>query len=156
VHKPIYASGFLYHLATQQILLQQAHLGDDSITPWTMFGGKNQEGEDAATTFQRIIREETHIDLEAKNILPVYDYIRDIHDTIHYILYAEVPTLYMFPPNKEKAFSWFTYKLTNKLHFEDQTRQDIIVSERVIKAVARSHEPEIILPHNHRQPDLFR
>ncbi len=158
MHKPIYASGFLYHLATQQILLQQTSTHADPIASWSMFSGKSQQEEDASTLFQRVIREELHINLEIKNILPVYDYVRDIHNTVHYILYAEVPTLYTFPSPSGNTLkcSWFTYKLTTKLQLDDQTKQDVIVSERVIKAQARTNEPEIVSPHTHPNSSLFR
>lgn len=146
MHKPFYASGFLYHLATQQILLQQSDPSTHPLSTWSMFGGISRGGEDAQTAFQRIVYERVNIRLEAKCLFPVYDYFyTSVHKT-HYVLYAEVPKLYTFPLLQTGVFSWFTFKLTAKLAFSDQVKQDVIVSERVIKAEARSKEPSI-LPH---------
>lgn len=137
MHKPFYASGFLYHTATQQILLQQSNLGNNSLSAWSMFGGISHEREEAETTFRRIIYEKMKIRLKPECLFPVYDYFNNARDFIHYVFYAEVEELYTFPPLQTGTFSWFTFKSTAKLSFIDRAKQDVIVSERVINAQAR-------------------
>ena len=47
----------------------------------------------------------------------------------------------------KRGLAWVTFKQTTKLPFDAQTRQDVIIAERVIKAQARSDappEPEVI------------
>ncbi len=119
-----------------------------------MFGGTSRGGENAQTAFQRIVFERLNIHLEAKCLFPVYDYFYTSVHKIHYVLYAEVPTLYTFPLQQRGACSWFTFKLTTKLGLADQVKQDLIVSERVIKAEARSKEPAI-LPHPGQYSSLY-
>jgi ADP-ribose pyrophosphatase YjhB (NUDIX family) len=73
VHKPFYASGFLYHLGTAQILLHQP---TDTIvaSSWHLLGGKGTKGEDTKIAFKRITHELVKVKLDLKNIIPVYDY----------------------------------------------------------------------------------
>ncbi len=92
------------------------------------------------------MQERVHIRLVAKHLFPVYDYFYNALNKIHYVFYAEVQKLYTFPSLHTDVFSWFTFKQTTKLAFNDQAKQDIIVSERVIKAHARSIEPAILPP----------
>ncbi len=147
VHKPFYASGFLYHLKTQQILLHQSNLGSVSLPTWSMCGGESHDGEDAECAFQRIMQEQVNLRLMAKHLFPVYDYFYNALNKVHFVFYAEVQKLYTFPQLSTGAFSWFTFKQTTKLAFSPQAKQDIIISERVIKAQARSLEPhELITP----------
>lgn len=145
VHKPFYASGFLYHLRTQQILLQQSRLGDTSLPTWSMFGGTSHDGEDAQSAFQRIMQEQVNLHLMTKHLFPVYDYFYSALNQIHFVFYAEVQKLHTFPQLSTDVFSWFTFKQTTKLAFTVQAKQDIIISERVIKAQARSLEPAVLI-----------
>lgn len=144
MHKPFYASGFLYHVATQQILLHQANISNNPLSFWKMFGDFSHKDEDAHTAFQRILFEQLHIKLPTTHLLPVYDYDLNTRNTIHYVFYAEVPKLSVFPLGDRGVFSWFTFKQTTKLIFSDQAKQDVMVSERVVNAQARSIEPKIL------------
>ena len=137
MHKPFYTSGFLYHVASQQILLHQSNLPNNPLSVWDIFGGTSRVGEDAQTAFQRIMYERMNIRLGAKCLFPVYDYDFNTHNIVHYVLYAEVKRLYTFPSFNTGMLSWFTFKQTAKLSFSNQTKQDVIVSERVIRAQAR-------------------
>ncbi len=150
VHKPFYASGFLYHLKTQQILLHQTTARNDSSPFWSMFGGISHEGENAQDVFRRTIYEFIKLQLSAKRIYPVYDYYFHARNKIHYVFYALVKNMreLSIPPG-DTMMSWFTFKQTTKLPFDDQTKQDIIVSERVIKAQARSKELELLSSSAH-------
>jgi len=149
VHKPFYASGFLYHVATQQILLHQANISNNPLSFWKMFGDFSHKDEDAHTAFQRILFEQLHIKLPTTHLLPVYDYDLNTRNTIHYVFYAEVPKLSVFPLGDGGVFSWFTFKQTTKLIFSEQAKQDVMVSERVVNAQARSLEPTVL--HNQKQ-----
>ncbi len=154
MHKPFYASGFLYHIATQQILLQQNDIKSNPLSLWRMFGDFSRDGEDAQTAFQRILFEQLQIKLPTKRLLPVYDYELNTRKVIHYVFYAEVKRLYTFPSIDTKAVSWFTFKQTTKLAFSDQSKQDVIISERVVNAQARTIDP-VILPHPPQRSNLF-
>jgi len=154
VSKPFYTSGFLYHLATQQILLQQSDSDSSPLPYWRMFGDFGREREDAQTAFRRIIYEQMGLRFETKYLFPVYDYDYNTHNIIHYVFYAEVPKLYTFPLLTAGNFTWFTFKQITKLHLGSQAKQDIVVSERVINAQARSKEP-LILQHPGQHPNLY-
>jgi len=131
VHKTFYASGFLYHSPSQQILLQQ--LTEDGTSPLTLFRGKSRKGEDPRTVFQRSVSKILGITLRADFILPVYDYV---HTTLgdHYIFYVDIPDSTESSRYKGKHVCWFPLAKLSKLNLTEQTRHDIIVGERVIRA----------------------
>lgn len=133
--KVFYASGFLYSLKTQQILLLQS--GKDLKPLWSTMGGESKEGEESQTTFQRVINELINIHLAMKHIYPVYDYFHDGLNKFNYVFYAEVGRTLNFPPLKESALSWVTFDQTIKLSFTNHTKQDVIVGERVINLKQR-------------------
>ena len=131
-----YASGFLYSLKTQQILLLQP---PDLTSFWSTLGGESKEGEETQVAFQRIIYKILNIELKNKHIFPVYDYFHNIRNKMNYVFYAEVgkPKI----PNTPKSiFSWFTFHETLKLPFNTQTKQDLVVGERVINLKFREDE----------------
>ncbi len=132
-----YTSGFLFHLKSQQILLHQPQQKNDIVSSlWSMFGETSHKGEDGIATFQRTIYEVLNIKLARKDIYPVYDYFNTAFDKTHYIYYAQVPKIqsYAFAGD---TLSWFTFKQTVKLAFTKQTKQDIVVAQRVIEAQER-------------------
>lgn len=146
VHKPFYVSGFLYHLRTQQILLYQPDQNNDSRSVWTMPGGAGIGEDDPQKSFQRIIYQLLNLRLNEKCIHPVYDYFNDTLNTIHYVFYAQVKTMNnLLMPDKDILF-WFTFKQITKLPLSGQTKQDIIVSQRVIQAQARSDSGIVSTP----------
>ena len=144
MHKAFYASGFLYHLRTQQILLYQPHPKNNIPSTWSMMSGSGHKKEDARKAFQRIIYKLLRIKINPKRTYPVYDCFHDALQATRYVLYAEVGSVKNFRSSKKGTLSWFTFKQTTKLSFSDETKQDIIVSERVVKAQARSNEPKIL------------
>ena len=103
-----------------------------------MPGGTGREGEDAQKAFQRIIYQVLTLQLNEKCIHPVYDYFNNTLDTIHYVFYAQVKTMNNLSLPDNDALSWFSFKQITKLPLSEQTKQDIIVSQRVIQAQARS------------------
>lgn len=133
---PFYTSGFLYRLKTKQILLLQTPTLDNA---WSTIGGESRAGEGATLAFQRIMYRLLNIDLKINHIFPVYDYFHSIRNKVNYVFYAEVGKTGI--PNTPKSiFSWFTFHETAKLLFHPQTKQDIIVGERVINAKWRDNE----------------
>ena len=145
MHKDFYASGFLYHYPTEQILLQQLISSKNGLPqPWTLFGGKNHSSEDTQKTFQRIIKEQLHHTLPIDSIYPIFDYFSKELNQDYYMQYSELetdlPKLYV---RKGYIIEWFTFKQLLKISLTEQTRQDIIVGQRVIDAAFRnqSHAP---------------
>lgn len=105
-----------------------------------MLGGESKIGEEARMTFQRIVNKLLNIKLKPKNIYPVYDYFHSTRNKLHYVFYAEVLNTKNFNNFKKGCLSWFTFNETLKLPFASQTKQDIIVGERVISAKWREDE----------------
>lgn len=140
VQTSFYASGFLYSLKTHQILLLQPRQKDDVSALWSTLGGESKEGEEAQVTFQRIISKLLNINLKAKHIYPVYDYFHSTHNKLNYVFYAEVGKTKNFTDSKSGSLSWFTFSETVKLPFTTQTKQDVVVGERVINAKWREDE----------------
>jgi len=144
MHKDFYASGFLYHLPTQQILLQHTASKPDGIS-LTLFSGKGRKGESAEVTFQRVLFELLQMAIPMKAIHQIYDYPREYGNN-HFIQYAEVVAV---PSNasflKKGLAGWYDLKKLSKIKLAEQIRQDIIVGQRVINAVERSRQPQIPL-----------
>lgn len=135
MHKRFYASGFLYHSPSQQILLQQLRSGNNINL--VLFGGKSHKGKDPQVVFQRYIEKALGVSITPSSIHPVYDYI---HDKLgeHFIFYVEVsdatPRAYA---SKNKA-EWFLLSKLSKCNMSEQTRHDIIIGERVIRSLMES------------------
>ncbi len=138
MHRPFYASGFLYHSSTQQILLQQPSLDASPV----LFGGKGHKAKDPQAVFQRCVEQALGIAIPASSIHPVYDYR---HNKLGecFIFYVEIadPEIYA---SKNKA-KWFLLSKLSKFTMSEQTRHDIIVGERVIRSALES-------PQAHQSP----
>lgn len=145
VQTSFYASGFLYSLKTHQILLLESKQRDDVSSLWSMLGGESKNGEEAQIAFQRIINKLLKINLKEKNIYPVYDYFHNTKNKLHYVFYVEVRSAKRFNGLKKGGLSWFTFSEAFKLPVTTQTKQDIIVGERVISAKWRDNEAKKLL-----------
>jgi hypothetical protein len=136
MHKDFYASGFLYHPKSQQILLQQP-ITADAGTEWSLFEVECLSKETAAEAFKRIIYSHLHLELKPKNIFPIYSYFHEGKGKNNFLHYAIVRKLETFPSTKKASFTWFTLKQIQKMHIPDQIKQDIIVGQRVIDSAMR-------------------
>lgn len=134
MHRSFYASGFLYHPAGQQILLQQPMTSPTS-SPWALFEGPPTGQETPAKTFQRLVAKSLGLKLNLKNIYPVYFYHGGGQE--RHIVYAQLKTAKNFSPKKGVAFGWFNFKQVNKLSLSVQAKHDVAVAQRVIAASVR-------------------
>ena len=135
MHKHFYASGFLYHLKTEQILLHQAH-PNGTPSPWCMFSHLGTSGQNAQDTFALALSECMDVQLANDHIYPVYNYYSEDFGKDHYIFYAQVPRITPLLVRDNNTASWFTFKQITKILLSDQTKHDIMISERVIRAYA--------------------
>lgn len=143
VHKTLYASGFLYRPQSQQILLQQLSDSSDTSYKWTMVGGAGNLREEADAAFQRIVNKTLKLKIPLRSIYAVYDYFHPEYKTSHFVFYAEVSETARIGLNKKPTFSWLTFKQILKLSFTEQTKQDVIVAQRVIQARSRAIENNV-------------
>lgn len=140
VQTSFYASGFLYSLKTHRILLLQPKQKEDSPSHWSTLEGDGIEGEGADLTFQRTISKLLNIDLKKKDIYPIYDYFHDIKNKLNYVFYAEIRNAKVFDNAKLGNLSWFSFSEIVKLLLSTQTKQDIVVGQRVIDSKWRDDE----------------
>lgn len=140
MHKSYYASGFLFHPASEQILLHQDPTSD---TPeWSLFSGANKAKETPEQTFYRIIRDELGIEVDITACHVVYDYQHREKKVPHYIFYAVVDEAYDEEVLlTEHKTAWFYFRQIIKLPMKKQTRQDITVGQRVINLALRELLP---------------
>jgi len=124
VHKPFYASGFLYHSPSQQILLQQTIC--KNLLNFDLFTGKSHNGTDPKIVFQRCVEKTLGISIAPSSVHAVYDYIHDILGK-HYIFYVEVK-------KNIHDTGWIPLSKVSKYAMSEQTRHDIIIGERVIRS----------------------
>lgn len=134
-----YTSGFLYSLKTHQILLLQSKQEKNLTTLWSTLGGDSLDGEQAHLSFKRIVSKLLNINLRTKDIYPIYDYFHNTRNKLNFVFYAEVGSTKKFNKLKEGP-SWFKFSETLKLLLTSQTKQDILVGERVINAKWRDDE----------------
>lgn len=135
MHNSFYASGFLYSLKTHQILLLSSKQDDQDPT-YSMLAGDGKEGEEAQETFQRIINKLVNLKLNSKDIYPIYDYLDEASNKTNYVFYAEVDKAPLSLV-KKSTFIWVTFAETLKSLFSTNTKQDLIVGERVINLKQR-------------------
>lgn len=139
MHKDFYASGFLYHLPSQQILLQQKSTVDisDTSSLWTLFGGQGYLRENPEATFQRVVNKLLRIKVSLTNIYPIYTYFYKEINQDHAVVYAEVENMQEFSSLNKIRCAWFTMKQILKLDISQQTKQDVTVGQRVIDSRMR-------------------
>ena len=137
MHKDFYASGFLFHLPTQQILLQQPKKVSGNSMPWSLFGGKSKPKEDEKTAFKRIINKTLKLKLKPNSIQPIYSYFNKEMGRENLLLYAQVGAAKKFSSKNGTTFGWFTFKQVLKLQIDEQTKHDIVVGQRVVASKAR-------------------
>lgn len=128
-----HSHGFLYHSETQKVLLQQ-NPADPELT-WSLLESLNGEN------FQETIEELLKFKLHEKAIYPIYDYVAK--GKKRFVYYGEVKNLKNFMETQNSRFAWFTQKEILKLKLSPQTKQDLIVGQRVINAQVRQ-EGEMI------------
>lgn len=134
MHKVFYASGFLFHLPTQQILLQ---LNGSSVY-WSLFGGEKKNSHNPKAVFQSVVYEHLHIKLLQQAIHSVYDYMHPLLGKNHFIFYAEIAQARSkFKLKKDHSVKWFTFRQLYKLPLTEQTKHDITIGQRVVDALAR-------------------
>lgn len=135
MHKNFYASGFLYHPRSEQILLQQTNSAGQNPS-WSLFGKKEIKNKTGQETFRDIFYDCLGIKLKLQNINSVYTY--SSNDGANYnIYYAKVKRLHKPPSSSKTEFAWFNFKQIQKLNLSEQTRQDILIGQRVIDSSIR-------------------
>lgn len=136
-----YASGFLYHPGSGQILLQKQD-SSDANSLWSLLESKARGKETGQENFKRLIYAFLRLDLPLTATHSVYEYFhKGLHKNYH-VSYAEVEKLRDFPPHKKTVFAWFSMKEILKLSLSDQTKQDLIVGRRVIDSASRKKAGE--------------
>jgi hypothetical protein len=138
MHKDFYASGFLYHQASQQILLQQNTSISPTSSPWLLFGGIHLEEEEPEAIFKEIIFQllDTKLDL----VHHVYSYSNEEKERNQYVGYSTVEDFKNFSSKNGLSFAWFSFRDVLKLQAAQQVKHDIIVGQRVIEAASRKRE----------------
>ncbi len=146
MHKRFYASGFLFNLPSQQILLQQTTpISPTSSSPWQLFSAPYSENEEPNEAFKKLIFDLLGIKIE--NIQPIYSYIDDNTKVQQTIMYGELETLHDFPAKDGLTFAWFSFKDVLKLQAAKQIKHDIVVGQRVIDAIRRKAEGQHTSEH---------
>lgn len=141
MHNKIYASGFLFHAETAQILLQQKN-SSDANTTWSLLGESVKPTESPEVAFKRIVNENLKLVLPVKTVHKVYDYTDDASGEERHICYAEVKSAKKFSNLNGTVYEWFTLKEISKLKISSQAKQDIIVGQRVIDSTSRRNSGE--------------
>ncbi len=139
VHKPIYASGFLYHSPTGQILLQQ--ITQDTDTTFKLFSDVSPEGSDPQKVFLKCLEKSLGVKVAVSDIQPVYDYQPDGQGA-KYIFYVEVTDAQPKTYKGKGNAAWLHLSKIGKANMSEQTRHDIVVGERVIRSLTEpAHVP---------------
>ncbi len=137
MHKIFYASGFIYHLPSQQILLQRPQ---PTTSPWVLFEKEYTEHEQPEVIFKDSILKLLGIQIDT--IYPIYFYLNETTKNSHSLLYATTETFQEFLPKNNYTFRWFSFKEVLKIQATEQTKHDIVVGQRVIEAAERKANGE--------------
>ncbi|OGE27055.1 hypothetical protein A3H85_03150 [Candidatus Daviesbacteria bacterium RIFCSPLOWO2_02_FULL_40_8] len=137
MQEPFYVSGFLYNPNSEKLLLIQTEANDDLITLWKMLVGEGNNGEPAEATFQRVINECLNLEVKPKSIFPIYDYFDEAQRKTNYVFYAEVRRSPSFEALQQGTPSWVRFSDISKFPFFANTKQDMVVGERVINLKRR-------------------
>jgi len=140
VHKTFYASGFIYHLPSQQILLQQQQSTSSTVFPWLLFEKSHGGNEQPEIIFKSIIL--NFLRIEVKTVYPIYSYFNETTKQEQCLLYGIVKTQQEFPKKNGYSFHWFSFKEVLKIQANQQTKHDIVVGQRVIEATLRQARGE--------------
>jgi len=126
-----YTSGFLYNNETQQILLQQPISTNNPKL--YLFGNKCHGKKDPHTVFRNHIEKTLGMTIKESSVHPVYDYV---HDTLgeYFVFFIETSEVSPDTHPTNNKIGWFPLSKLSKLAMDEQTRHDIIVAERVIRA----------------------
>jgi len=136
MHKDFYASGFIYHPKTQQILLQQVNL-ENETPAWSLLSEKGSTNKTGEEIFKEMSFSKFKIELKIKNIHLIYTYFSDETKRNHNIYYAEVNKITKPSLNQKNTFGWFTFKQITKLNLLNQAKHDIVIGQRVIQSSVR-------------------
>lgn len=139
MHKTFYASGFIYHLPSQQILLQQ-QAPSSLAFPWLLFEKEHLPNEQPNEVFRSIIFNFLGIVLDSTD--PIYSYLNEATQKTNSLLYGTIKVLQEFPSKNGFTFRWFSFKEVLKLQATEQTKHDIVVGQRVIEAAGRKERGE--------------
>lgn len=140
MHKNFYASGFLYHPPSQQILLQQESPIANISSSWLLFKELYLGEEEPETLFKNTIFK--LLDIEIGTVYPIYSYLDDTTNEFQYILYSQLRKFQNFFSRNGLIFTWFSFKEILKLKITEQTKHDIVVGQRVIEAAGRKSRGE--------------
>ena len=136
MHKGFYASGFLYHPRTQQILLQQKNSAD-KYSEWTLLGIEGSGDKTGEEVFQKAVEKILHLKLKQSAVKPVYEYVNGESNKQIYVSYAKINKLEKFNSKNGVEYCWFSFKAISKLKVSAQTKQDITIGQRVISSSIR-------------------
>jgi hypothetical protein len=135
MHKSFYASGFLYHSPSDQILLRRQS-DSDKTSQWDLFRGTTKGLETTESSFRELISKLLHITIH--KVHTVYSYVDDETNTHHSIVYSRLDTLETFSDSLPFECRWFSFKDVTKLPIAKQTKHDIVIGQRVIQAAFRT------------------
>jgi hypothetical protein len=140
MHKTFYASGFLFHLPSQQILLRQYQSKSTITSPWVLFEKEHAENKTPNEVFEKEVLK--HLDVDIDSVVQIYAYNSNDNTKSYTLFYASVKKLEDYPPKNGHAFRWFSFKEVLKIKAAEQTKHDIVVGQRVIESVKRKKAGE--------------
>ncbi len=141
VHKTLYASGFLFHIPSQQILLQQKQsISPVTTTSWVLFEKQYSKDKKPEDVFKGVLSKILNLDVNSLN--KIYSY--NINPAkIYSLFYATIDELKEFAPSQGYIFRWFSFKEVLKIRANEQTKHDIVVGQRVIDALERDNDANL-------------
>jgi hypothetical protein len=134
MHKISYASGFLFHPRSQQILLQQ--ISSENEKPlWSLFSKECPSEQLSEENFKDTFSKIFSLDIKKRNIHMVYSYYSEESGN-QQILYAEIRKL-QESICENSIYRWFSQRDIARLNIPKQAKHDIIIGFRVIESSTR-------------------
>ncbi len=135
----VHSKGFLYHAPTQQVLL--AIDSDQSDSHMCLFSATGKTDEDSATALQKAIEKSLGIKVPLDKIRPIYEYENSEDANNIHVHYCDVDHMIEVEslPSGCKA-KWIPIAKLGKYKLSSQTRHDITIGERVIRAIREGNK----------------
>ncbi len=117
----------MYNLKTREVLLHKRD-ADAAVNPnkWGLFGGLNEAGETPEECLIREWQEELNITVEAKDLIPLCNYLNAEHNTWRHVFFMEsaLKKSEMILGEGED-FDWISLDKAFDLDLTKSTRRDL-------------------------------
>lgn len=144
MNKAICVRGFLYHPATNQVLLRQKSASaktPQELSPLCyLIEEPCLKNDIPIFLFQKSLK--SLLGINIKNAIPVYTYYDEDEKKNVFVYYTIIKQKKNFPDKGNSSFVWSSLKQVTKLKLTKRIEHDLIIGQRVIDSAGRKKRGE--------------